>query len=189
MNSSLFQFLLWRYQCPKKFQYNTMAVYIIEYFLLCQRKQQNISARLISVRCSNSDILKCFNNYQYSKKEYASMLCKCFWESALLGQHPKKLYISIYIAAFWNTLSKVSKWSKRKICGTKFSACMCMVIFCQNDVALFNSPCIYWHCWFSAITIHQKLIFCEHDVVSVSFQKAWWGHSQIFAGMVCFLRV
>ena len=28
------------------------------------------------------------------------MLCKCFWESAVLGQHPKKLYISICFSVF-----------------------------------------------------------------------------------------
>ena len=101
-----------RYQFPKKFcesilynflwifQYHTVAVNIIEYFLSCQWKQQKISARLISVCCSNSDILKWFNNRQCNKKESALTPCRGFWESESM----KIQFLQFYGSIPWNCI-------------------------------------------------------------------------------------
>ena len=76
-----------------------MAVYILEYFLSCQWKKQNISARLISVRCSNSDILKCLNNCQYSKINLHPCFAKVSRSLQFYGSIPRNcifLYVSVF---------------------------------------------------------------------------------------------
>ena len=155
------------------------------------------STRLISVHCSNCDILKCFTKRQYNLHQCFSKVSWSLnqWETifcTFLAASKETVYFFMFqcFAAFWNTLSKVSKisWrSKRKISGKNFSACM--VIF-------LSECCGYVQFSVSLLTL---LIFCNQDRSKVNFLWAWCSlvsfqqalliNSQIFAGMMqwCFV--
>ena len=141
-NSILALIFIVKIPISQKFWYHTMAVYIIEYFLSCQWKWQNISARLISVHCSNYNILKCFNNCINALQSF-------------LGVSQETVYFYMFqcFAAIWNTLSKVSKlWIKEKNIWNKFSACMVIFLSCSILCELLT----WW-------------IFCNHNTSKFNF--------------------
>ena len=136
-------------------------------------------------RYSNPDILKCFNDRQYSKRFLGFCLAT--------SQETVCFYLFQCFAVFWNTLSKVSKlsWrSKRKIFGRKFSACMIIIL---------PEGCGHVQFFVSLLTL---LIFWNQDTSKVNFLWAWCRVGQFSANImiivksllawrsdVCFLRV
>ena len=122
------------------------------------------STGLISVHCSNCDILKCFTKRQYNLHQCFSKVSWSLnqWETifcTFLAASQETVYFFMFqcLAAFWNTLSiisQLSRRSRRKISGT------CMVIFLSE---------LYGHVQFSVIIRLLRWLVSAKDTAKVDY--------------------